>query len=122
MAELEGEGDVTGEPLEEGEPLVTVEIDTRVDSAGAQIVILSGELDSSNAASLEATAAAITAQHPQRLIFDLTGLRFMDSAGIAVLIGAAAKVDSVSLRNPSPIIRRVLEATGLSSVLTIESS
>lgn len=116
MAELEGE------PPGSGEPLATVEIDTRVDPAGAQLVILSGELDSSNAASLEATVAAITAQHPQRLIFDLTSLRFMDSAGIAVLIGAAAKVDSISLRNPSPIIRRVLEATGLTSVLTIESS
>jgi anti-sigma B factor antagonist len=98
----------------------TVEIDTHLDPTGAQIVILSGELDSSNAASLQERMAAITAHHPQRLIFDLTGLRFMDSAGIAVLIDAAAKT-SVSLRNPSPIIRRVLETTGLSGVLVIES-
>jgi anti-sigma B factor antagonist len=99
----------------------TVQIDTHLDPTGAQIVILSGELDSSNAASLQERMAAITAQHPQRLIFDLTGLRFMDSAGIAVLISAATQLDSVSVRNPSPIIRRVLETTGLSSVLAIES-
>ena len=99
----------------------TVEIDAHVDPTGAQIVILSGEIDSSNAASLQQRMAAITAHHPERLIFDLTGLRFMDSAGIAVLIGTATQLNSVSLRNPSPIIRRVLETTGLSSVLVIES-
>lgn len=103
------------------EPATTVEIDTRLDPTGAQIVILSGELDSSNAASLQESMAAAIAPHNQRLIFDLTDLRFMDSAGIAVLIGAATQVTSVSVRNPSPIIRRVLETTGLSSVLLIES-
>jgi anti-anti-sigma factor len=55
------------------------------------------------------------------LIFDLSRLRFMDSAGIAVLIGAAAKVKAVHLRDPSPIVRRVIEVTGLSDVLPIES-
>lgn len=96
-------------------------IGTRVDPTGVPIVILSGELDSSNVGSLAATVASITAEHPERLIFDLGGLRFMDSAGIAVLIGAAAKVNAVHLRDPSPIVRRVIEVTGLSDVLPIES-
>lgn len=108
------------EELEE-EFATTVEIDTHLDPTGAQIVILSGELDSSNAASLQEKMAAITAHHSQRLIFDLTGLRFMDSAGIAVLISASTQINSVSVRNPSPIIRRVLETTGLSNVFVIES-
>lgn len=107
MAELEPEA-------------ATVQIDMHLDPAGTQVVVLSGELDSSNAASLQEQVASIPSQPPRRLIFDLTGLRFMDSAGIAVLIGAVAKASSVSLRNPSPIIRRVLEATGLSSVFSIE--
>ena len=107
--------------LEDEELATTVEIDTQLDPTGAQIVILSGELDSSNAASLQEKMAAITAHHSQRLIFDLAGLRFMDSAGIAVLISASTQISSVSVRNPSPIVRRVLETTGLSSVLVIES-
>jgi anti-sigma B factor antagonist len=98
----------------------TVQIDMHLDPTGAQIVILSGELDSSNAASLQEQVALIPPQPPRQLIFDLTGLRFMDSAGIAVLISATAKASSVSLRNPSPIIRRVLGTTGLSSVFSIE--
>jgi anti-sigma B factor antagonist len=98
----------------------TVLIDVELDPTGAQVVILSGELDSSNVAQLEAKVASITAESSRPLIFDLTGLQFMDSAGIAALIGAATKT-SVSLRNPSPVIRRVLKATGLCGVLAIES-
>jgi anti-sigma B factor antagonist len=96
-----------------------VQIEMHLDPSGTQVVSLAGELDSSNADSLQERVASIPPQPPRRLIFDLTHLRFMDSAGIAVLIGAA-KASSVSLRNPSPIIRRVLEATGLSGVFSIE--
>ncbi|HEV7528230.1 MAG TPA: STAS domain-containing protein [Solirubrobacteraceae bacterium] len=97
-------------------------VDTGVDPAGVPIVSVSGELDSSNAASLEATVAPLAAEHPERLIFDLSALRFMDSAGIAVLVGVAAKVDSVKLREPSEAVRRVIQLTGLSGVLPVESS
>jgi anti-sigma B factor antagonist len=98
-----------------------VQIDVHLDPTGAQVVVLSGELDSSNAASLQERVESIAPQPAQPLIFDLTGLRFMDSAGIAVLIGATTRASSVSLRNPSPIIQRVLQATGLSGVFSIES-
>jgi anti-sigma B factor antagonist len=98
-----------------------LQINVRLDPTGTPVVILSGELDSSNAASLREQVASIPPQPTRPLIFDLTDLRFMDSAGIAVLISAAANASSVSLRNPSPIIRRVLEATGLSSVFPVES-
>jgi hypothetical protein len=37
-----------------------------------------------------------------------------------VLINTAADVPEVHVRRPSPIIRRVLEMTGLSSVLMVE--
>lgn len=95
-------------------------IHTRSDPTGVPIVTVSGELDISNADALEATVSSITAKRPERLIFDLNGLRFMDSAGIAVLLGAAAKVN-VHLRAPSPAVRRVVELTGLTEVLSIES-
>ena len=114
MAELEAEPPLKAEP-----PMLR--IDMRLDPTGAQVVTLAGELDSSNAATLQERVASIPPRLAAPLIFDLTGLRFMDSAGIAVLIGAAAKASSVSLRNPSPIIRRVLEATGLTGVFLIES-
>ena len=92
-------------------------IDTQLDPTGARLISVSGELDSSNVALLEATIASVTAEHPERLIFDLSGLRFMDSAGISALIGAAGKVNAVHLRNPSQAVRRVVELTGLTGVL-----
>jgi anti-sigma B factor antagonist len=97
-----------------------VAVDTHIDPAGVPIVTITGELDSSNASSQEAAIASIAAAHPERLIFDLSGLRFMDSAGIAVLVGIAATVDSVQLRDPSHTVRRVIDVTGLSNVLPIE--
>jgi len=96
-------------------------VDTSFDAAGTPIVSVSGELDSSNAASLEAAVAPLAAAHAARLVFDLSALRFMDSAGIAVLLGVAAKVQTVQLREPSDAVRRVIELTGLTGVLPIES-
>jgi anti-sigma B factor antagonist len=96
-------------------------IGTRIDPTGVPIVTISGELDSSNVASLEEAIAPTAERHPELLIFDLSLLRFMDSAGIAVLVGVAAKVNTVRLRNPSEVVRRVIQITGLSSVLHIES-
>jgi len=96
-------------------------IGTRIDPTGVPIVTISGELDTSNAASLEEAIASTVAKHPELLIFDLGLLRFMDSAGIAVLVGVAAQVNTVQLRNPSGVVRRVIELTGLSGVLRIES-
>jgi anti-sigma B factor antagonist len=104
----------------EGEDSAEIRIDTSVDGDGASVVLLAGELDISNAASLERTVASITADRPRRLVFDLSELSFMDSAGIAVLIGATSKVEEISLRNPSAVVRRVVELTGLTTVLPIE--
>lgn len=104
----------------EGDGAAEITIDTSVAQDGTPVVVLAGELDISNAATLEATVTSITADRPRRLIFDLSDLSFMDSAGIAVLIGAAAKIDEITLRNPSPVVRRVVELTGLSKVLPTE--
>jgi anti-anti-sigma factor len=97
-----------------------VMVATEVDAAGDPIVILSGEIDMSNASSLSAAIAPIIATEPSRLTFDLAGLRFIDSAGIAVLVAAAATT-TVTVHNPSPIVRGAIEVTGLASVLHMAS-
>jgi anti-anti-sigma factor len=105
--------------LETDRPAEAV-IETPPDPTGVPLVKVSGEVDISNADELAATVSAITSTSPKRIVFDLNGLRFMDSAGIAVLLGAAAKVEQVGVRNPSPAVRRVVELTGLTDVLSIE--
>jgi anti-anti-sigma factor len=46
----------------------------------------------------------------------------MDSTGIAVMVYAANKVGNVELRHASNIVRRVVEATGLTDVLRLDPS
>jgi anti-anti-sigma factor len=95
-------------------------IERSLDEDGAPVLALGGELDISNAPALRGALASVTEEKPSRLTFDLKELRFMDSAGVAVLITAAREVDDVHLRDPSPIVRRVIELTGLSGVLPTE--
>jgi anti-sigma B factor antagonist len=94
---------------------------TRSDETGSPVVAVSGDLDISNADALEAALASLTTTRPRRIVFDLSELRFIDSAGIAVLLGAASRADDVRLRRPSPAVRRVVELTGLAEVLPIEA-
>lgn len=52
---------------------------SRADREGADVVRLSGEVDMSNAGEI---AEALAATASDRVILDLTGLRYVDSAGI----------------------------------------
>jgi anti-anti-sigma factor len=90
------------------------------DEAGQPIIRVAGDLDISSVDGLRSAVAEATAQRPERLTFDLAALRFMDSAGIAVLLGAAKEVSSVRLHSPTLAVRRVVELTGLSDVLVVE--
>jgi anti-anti-sigma factor len=104
--------------MAELDPSTELTIETAVED-GVAVVSIDGELDSGNVDTLTEAIAAIAANRRERLVFDLARLRFMDSAGIAVLINAAREIATVELRNPSPIVRRVLEATGLMSVFEV---
>ncbi|HTL84408.1 MAG TPA: STAS domain-containing protein [Acidimicrobiia bacterium] len=105
MAELESDGGARG----------TVE--TRRADNGTAYVTLGGELDISNAGALQAAIDPIIDTKPETLVFELGKLSFMDSSGISVLLYAASHVDRVELREATAIIRRVLEATGVTEVL-----
>lgn len=87
---------------------------------GEAVVKLAGDLDISSVEQLRSVVAELVAERPRALVFDMRELRFMDSAGIAVLLGAVSQVESVRLLSPSRAVRRVLELTGLTDVLAIE--
>jgi anti-anti-sigma factor len=91
------------------------------DEAGVPIIKLVGEIDLSNVDSVRATIDATVSSAPARIIFDLSALDFLDSSGIALLLFAAAKCGTVQLRNPSEIVRRIIEVTGLAGVLAMDS-
>jgi anti-anti-sigma factor len=106
------------EELETDETSLAVE--QSQDDNGNPVVSLAGELDISNAHTLRQTMETVVGTSPSRLVFDLSELRFMDSSGIAVMVYAANNITTVELLHASSIVRRVVEATGLSDILRLD--
>ena len=94
--------------------------DVTFDAAGDLVIKLGGDVDLSNVEMLRAAIDAAVSNVPERVVFDLSTLDFMDSSGIALLLQTAAAATSVRVLQPSPIVRRVIEATGLSDILRVE--
>jgi anti-sigma B factor antagonist len=99
----------------------TLRIETARDESGEPTITLSGELDLLVVEPLRQAITAALAPGAKRLAFEVSELRFIDSAGLAVLIEASGKVDAVELRAPSPAVRRAVELTSLSDVLRLVS-
>jgi anti-sigma B factor antagonist len=91
-----------------------IEMETAVD--GRPVVCLRGELDAHNADTLRAVLGEQLDQTPT-LIVDMSGLSFIDSTGLGVLVGALRRARSlggdISLVVTKPTIRKVLTMTGL---------
>jgi len=88
-----------------------------LDDAGTMIVSLRGELDLSTLAPIEAKVDPMLAGTPKRLIVDASELRFGDSSALALWVRWAASVPEFELRNPSPMLRKVIWAMGLADAL-----
>lgn len=94
-----------------------VRVDVR-DEDQTLVVRLSGELDMTGADRVRsAVDAALRDQ--ARVVFEVAGLEFIDSSGLALLAAVAGRVPEVRLRDPTDIVRRLVELTGLTAVLRI---
>jgi anti-anti-sigma factor len=86
---------------------------------GTLVVSLSGELDLTNAERVKSAIGEMIADGTSRLVVDTSELEFMDSSGLALLASIKRKVPEIELRNPSPIVRRLIELTGLAEILNV---
>ncbi|GAA3600382.1 hypothetical protein GCM10022419_100570 [Nonomuraea rosea] len=83
---------------------------------GATLIAVSGDVDATTSAELETYIDQVRRRLDEHLIVDASGLSFMDSSGLAVLLAAAAlaRVHGVALHlaalQPSPA--RLMEITG----------
>lgn len=89
-------------------------------ASGVLTLSITGELDLASVESVHETIDGILNGEPERVVFDLAGLTFMDSSGIAMMLQVSKRVGNVEIRNVTPIVRRVIEATGLVEVLGLE--
>jgi anti-sigma B factor antagonist len=93
-------------------------VDVR-DENGTAVIGLSGDLDMTSLKQARAAIDAALASHPRRVILDASGLDYMDSSGIALLARVTQMTHEVQVRNPTPIVRQLIELTGLSQILHI---
>ena len=91
----------------------------------ARVVRASGEVDVVTAPLLRDRLNGAVNEGSGDVVVDLAEVTFMDSTGVAVLIGARNGLRGTDrkllLRNPTAPVRRVLEMLALAEVLPIES-
>ncbi|MDI5964977.1 STAS domain-containing protein [Streptomyces sp. SL13] len=75
---------------------------------GTALLTAVGEIDMSNTKEL----AAALADTPGLLVLDLTGVEYLDSAGLSVLFPHAERIELIS----NPLLDPVLSVSGLSGL------
>jgi anti-sigma B factor antagonist len=83
---------------------------------GTVVVSLGGELDLYNAEEVREALAGAADGQPERLVVDLSGVEFIDSTALGVLIEARTKLanrQAFLLAAPRIETRRALEVSGL---------
>ncbi len=87
-----------------------------VDNRTAFLTIV-GELDINSVDGIETAVERLAGAEADRLVIDLSGLSFADSSAIAMWVRWASAFEAVELRDPTPLLRRVIETMGLAEAL-----
>ncbi len=84
---------------------------------------LSGDLDMSATFALEPVLDRVLADDPRELVLDLSGVGFVDSSGLGLLIATherASRADvDMAISGASPEIQRVFHVAGMDGVLPV---
>ena len=89
------------------------------------VVVLSGELDISSAASVESRLMELEKRGPQQLYLDLRKVSFIDSTGLSMIINADGRARKDGRRlvivSGDGVPRRILRTVGLEDRLDVHS-
>ena len=91
---------------------------------GELVAHIGGEIDHHGAREIRHTIdTEISKQLPDKLILDLSEVRFMDSSGLGLILGrynCASKLGvGFSVKNPSPSAERIISAAGAERIIKI---
>lgn len=92
---------------------------------GSVVVSLAGELDLYNAHEVREALLECCAESPNRLVVDLSGIKFIDSTALGVLIEARTRMENrraFLLAAPGLETRRALEISGLDRHFAVHDS
>ena len=98
----------------------------RNDRDSAAVIELQGRLDITSSPELEAAANEILANGQGTLVIDCSGLKYISSSGLRVLLIAARQFSAAGGRlvlcGVSGHIRKVFDISGFSSIFTIKET
>lgn len=81
---------------------------------------ITGRLDTTTAPNLESAINELS-EDTKELIFDMSGVEYISSAGIRVLLGAYKKMSinqgTMRIEKANDMVREIFEMTGLSQML-----
>ena len=107
-------------------PLLDARVSVSRFGAESFVIAADGELDLYTSELLREKLADVLELGGHHLLVDLTGVSFMDSTALGVLVGAAKALRSsdgqLVLVADDPRVTRAIEITGLQRVLQIEAS
>jgi anti-anti-sigma factor len=86
-------------------------------------VFIRGELDLVAAAILDEQLKLAVSNKPERLILDMAGTDFMDCGSARLIAAARSSLPAggdLIIRQPSRVVRRLLELTGLDDYCEVE--
>jgi anti-sigma B factor antagonist len=93
---------------------------------GTAVVAVTGEVDLYTAPRLWDALDSAIAATPRQLIVDLSGVTFLDSSGLNVLVRAHKKLrpisGSVVVRGAGEQVYKALDLTKLNKVFTVEAA
>jgi anti-sigma B factor antagonist len=109
-------------PTKPEQPPTFGELTVRADRQGDVLTLhLAGEIDLATVDRVEAELEQAEASDARSIVLDLSGLTFMDSTGVRLLLTAHARsrADShrLSLRRGPVAVQRVLELSGVDTTL-----
>lgn len=90
---------------------------------GCAVLRVTGDVDLFTAPQMREALQQMVAQGQRRLVIDLSGVGFLDSTGLGVMVGVLKRVREVGgdlvLVGPQRPVRRVLAVTGLDKIFAV---
>lgn len=103
-----------------------VSVSTHETAKDVVIVEVSGEVDVYTAPDLRQNLRDATTESGRRVVVDMTNVKFLDSTGLGVLVGAMGRIregdGDMRLVVTSDHILKVLRITGLDALIPVDES
>ena len=102
---------------------MNLRVETRTPREGAAVIALSGEVDVYTSPRVKQEIVDLLNGGTIKLLVDLSGVEYLDSTGLGVLIGglkrAREREGDLKLLCDNPRILRIFEITGLTKIFEI---